>query len=320
MLTRRELVILAPVMAALFALPQIIAQPYLLQLVILACIDAIPAVGLNLMLGYTGLVSLGHMAFAGIGGYAVAVMMVDAGMSFWLALPLAALLAAVMGAAIGLVCLRLRSHFFVIVTLAFGLILGLIMNNWDAVTRGAQGFIGVPRPDPIRIAGLAIRFLSMTNFYYLTLTALIVALALQLAIVRSDFGRTLTAIREDEVLARFRGVDTMRYKVAIFAIGSGIAGIGGALSVTFLRVAAPGSFDLMASVNAVLIVIVGGAGYLLGPIWGALLFVGIPEYLRIADNIRFILFGLVLIALTLYAPQGLAGLFATGLRRRRSTR
>lgn len=308
MLTRRELVILAPVMAALFALPQIIAQPYLLQLVILACIDAIPAVGLNLMLGYTGLVSLGHMAFAGIGGYAVAVMMVDAGMSFWLALPLAALLAAVMGAAIGLVCLRLRSHFFVIVTLAFGLILGLIMNNWDAVTRGAQGFIGVPRPDPIRIAGLAIRFLSMTNFYYLTLTALIVALALQLAIVRSDFGRTLTAIREDEVLARFRGVDTMRYKVAIFAIGSGIAGIGGALSVTFLRVAAPGSFDLMASVNAVLIVIVGGAGYLLGPIWGALLFVGIPEYLRIADNIRFILFGLVLIALTLYAPQGLAGL------------
>lgn len=313
---RRALFWILPVLAALYALPQITTQPYFLQLLIITCLYAIPAVGLNLMLGYTGLVSLGHMAFAGIGGYAAAVLMVDAGISFWGALPLAGCLAAVMGAVIGLVCLRLRNHFFVIVTLAFGLILGLVMNNWDRVTRGAQGFIGIPRPDAISFAGIALRFTTLANFYYLALTLLLLVLGLQALIIRSDFGRTLTAIREDETLARFRGVNTMLYKTAIFAIGSGIAGLGGALSVSFLRVAAPSSFDLMASINIVVIVIIGGAGYLLGPVWGALIFVGIPEYLRILDQERLILFGLLLILLTLFAPQGLAGLFAALWRRR----
>lgn len=315
MLSARELVLLMPALAALYALPQATTQPYFLELLIITCLYAIPAVGLNLMLGYTGLVSLGHMAFAGIGGYVAAVLMVDRGFSFWAALPLGGLLAGATGAVIGLVCLRLKNHFFVIVTLAFGLILGLVMNNWDAVTRGAQGFIGIPRPDTIRIAGIAIGFASMANFYYLAVTILLLVLAVQAIIVRSDFGRTLTAIREDETLARFRGVDTMLYKVTIFAIGSGIAGLGGALNVSFLRVAAPSSFDLMASINVVVVVIIGGAGFLLGPVWGALIFVGIPEYLRIAGEARLILFGLLLILLTLFAPQGLAGIFAAWLCR-----
>jgi branched-chain amino acid transport system permease protein len=313
--SRQEILFLLPVLALLYAVPLITTQPYFLQLLIITCLYAIPAVGLNLMLGYTGLVSLGHMAFAGIGGYVAAVLMVDAGVSFWAALPVGGLAAAASGAVIGLICLRLRHHFFVIVTLAFGLILGLVMNNWDAVTRGAQGFIGIPRPDPLRLAGTAIRFTAMANFYDLALTLLLVVLALQALIIRSDFGRTLTAIREDETLARFRGVDTMLYKTAIFAIGSGIAGLGGALSVSFLRVAAPSSFDLMASINIVVIVIIGGAGFLLGPVWGALIFVGIPEYLRILDQERLILFGALLILLTLFAPQGLAGLFAACRRR-----
>src|SRR5690606_33589840 len=134
------------------------------------------------------------------------------------------------------------------------------------------------------------------------------------------FGRTLTAIRQDEILAAFRGVDTMLYKVAIFAIASAIAGFGGAFKVTFLRVAAPLSFELLESINVVLVVIVGGAGPLLGPVLGALLFVGLPEYLRIASELRLVIFGTILVLMMLFAPRGLAGLIeqAGRLGRRRA--
>jgi branched-chain amino acid transport system permease protein len=294
----------------LFLVPTVFAdQPYLLHISILICIYAIPAVGLNLMLGYTGLVSLGHMAFAGVGAYVAAVLMVDAGWSFWLAMPVAVLSAGVAGALVGIPALRLRSHYFIIVTLAFGMILFLIMNNWDEVTRGAEGFPGVPRPDPLPIGGPdGIAFLTLQNFYYLALSFTVLVFVLQWALVRSDFGRSLEAIKQDETLASFKGVNAMAYKVAVFAIGSAVAGLGGVLKVSFLRVAAPLSFELLESINIVLIVVLGGAGFLAGPLFGSIIFVGLPEYLRIAKGLRLVIFGAILLVITLFAPKGLAGL------------
>jgi branched-chain amino acid transport system permease protein len=146
----------------------------------------------------------------------------------------------------------------------------------------------------------------------------VAAFLFQLLLVRSPFGRTISAIRQDETLAAFKGVDTMLYKLAIFAIGSGIAGAGGALKVSFLRVAAPASFDMLESINLLLIVIVGGAGYLLGPILGALLFVGVPEYLRVASEYRLVVFGALLVIVTLFAREGLAGLIHRLTRHRDS--
>ncbi|HUT50867.1 MAG TPA: branched-chain amino acid ABC transporter permease [Alphaproteobacteria bacterium] len=294
----------------LFLIPTVLVdQPYLLHISILICIYAIPAVGLNLMLGYTGLVSLGHMAFAGIGAYVAAILMVDAGWSFWFAMPVAVVSAGVAGALIGIPALRLRSHHFIIVTLAFGMILFLVMNNWDEVTRGAEGFPGVPRPDPLPFGGPdGINFLTLENFYYLSLAFTVAVFVLQWALVRSDFGRSLEAIKQDETLASFKGVNTMAYKVAVFAIGSGVAGLGGVLKVSFLRVAAPLSFELLESINIVLIVVVGGAGFLAGPLLGAIIFVGLPEYLRIAKELRLVIFGAVLLIITLFAPKGLAGM------------
>jgi branched-chain amino acid transport system permease protein len=306
-MTRWEGALFATVVTGLLLLPEIGGrQPYLIHILVLTGLYAIPAIGLNLMLGYTGLVSLGHAALAGLGGYAVAILMVDAQVSFWLALPVAVLASAAAGIVIGVLCLRLRTHFFMIVTLAFGLILHAVMNNWDAVTRGAAGFAGIPRPD--MVAGLAFR--TLPEFYRLVVVATAAVFALQVLLVRSDFGRGLAAIRQDETLAAFRGVNPMLYKIAAFAIGSGLAGLGGALEVTYLRVAAPSSFDMLESINLVLIVVVGGAGYLLGPIFGALLFVGIPEYLRMASEYRLVIFGLVLVLVTLFARRGLAGLIA----------
>ena len=290
-------------LAVLYGFPLLSSEPYILHVLVLCFLYAIPAVGLNLMLGYAGLVSLGHMAFAGIGAYAAAVLMVDARWGFWLAMLAGVLAAGLAGGAIGAVCLRFRSHFFMIVTLAFGLMLFSVMNNWDAVTRGAAGFPGIPRPAPV--AGVS--FGPLQHFYYLALTAAAVVFLAQWLVVRSRFGRTLVALRQDERLAAARGVDPMLYKTAVFALGSAIAGLGGVLQVSFLRVAAPATFGLGESINTVLVVIVGGAGSLAGPALGALAFVGLPEYLRVASEWRLVVFGALLVALMLFAPRGLAG-------------
>ena len=308
-----KLFLLALLLIVLLGVPYA-APPYLLHVLILCCIYAIPAVGLNLMLGYTGLVSLGHMAFAGVGAYTAAVLMVDARLSFWLALACAVLAAGAAGAAIGAICLRFRTHFFMIVTLAFGLMLFSVMNNWDDVTRGAAGFAGIPRPAPLG----SFSFGPLQNFYYLALAAAIAVFVLQWGVVRSAFGRVLVALRQDERLAASKGVNAMLYKTAVFALGSAIAGLGGVLHVSFLRVAAPASFTLAESINAVLIVIVGGAGSLAGPALGALVFVGLPEYLRVASEWRLVVFGVLLVLIMLFAPQGLAGLAAGAWRRLRS--
>lgn len=298
---------LAVVVAALYAAP-FAASPYLLHVLVLSCLYAIPAVGLNLMLGYTGLVSLGHIAFAGIGAYVAAWLMVDAKLGFWSALALAVLASGAAGAAIGAVCLRFRSHFFMIVTLAFGLMLYSVMNNWDDVTRGAAGFPGIPRAPGI---------VGLERFYWLALSFALLCFLAQWRLVRSGFGRILVALRQDERLAQAKGVDAALYKTAVFALGSAIAGLGGVLLVSFLRVAAPASFTLAESINAVLIVIIGGAGSLAGPALGALIFVALPEYLRAAAEWRLVVFGTLLVLITLFAPRGLAGLIEDGWRRLR---
>jgi branched-chain amino acid transport system permease protein len=298
---------LTVVVAALYAVP-FAASPYLLHVLVLSCLYAIPAVGLNLMLGYTGLVSLGHIAFAGIGAYVAAWLMVDAQLGFWSALALAVLASGAAGAAIGAVCLRFRSHFFMIVTLAFGLMLYSVMNNWDDVTRGAAGFPGIPRAPGI---------VGLERFYWLALSFALLCFLVQWRLVRSGFGRILVALRQDERLAQAKGVDAALCKTAVFALGSAIAGLGGVLLVSFLRVAAPASFTLAESINAVLIVIIGGAGSLAGPALGALLFVALPEYLRAAAEWRLVVFGTLLVLITLFAPRGLAGLIEDGWRRLR---
>lgn len=307
---RAATIALVAALVLLCAAPQF-SPPYLLHVLVLCCVVSIPAVGLNLMLGYTGLVSLGHMAFAGIGAYAAAVLMVDARLGFWTSLALGTLAAGVAGAVIGAICLRFRSHFFMIVTLAFGLVLFSVMNNWDDVTRGAAGFPGIPRPAPL--GGFA--FGRLENFYYLALACAVLAFLVQWLVVRSEFGRVLVALRQDERLAQARGINALQAKTAVFALGSAIAGFGGVLQISFLRVAAPTTFSLGESINAVLVVIVGGAGSLAGPALGALVFVGLPEYLRVASEWRLVFFGVILVLLMLFAPRGLAGLLERAWRR-----
>ena len=306
--------------AALYLVPVIApGQLYALHILTLALCYAVPAIGLNLLFGYTGLVSLGHMGFAGVGAYATALLMKNGIVGFAPALLAGAVAAGAVGLLVGVPCLRLRSHFFIIVTLAVGVILYTLFNNLDGLTGGAEGLPGIPRPQPLDLGFMVADFRRPQGFYWLALTVFAATFVVQWMIVRSDFGRSLAAIRQDETIAAARGVDVFAHKLAVFTISAAIAGIGGGLKVTFLRAAAPLSFELLESINLVMIVILGGAGYLLGPLVGAVLFIAIPEVLRIANELRLVIFGVVLVLLALYAPRGVCGLLAA-LRRRLSSK
>jgi branched-chain amino acid transport system permease protein len=255
------------------------------------------------------------MGFAGVGAYTTALLMKSAGVAFVPALAAGALMAGIVGVLVGMPCLRLRSHFFIIVTLAVGVILYTLFNNLDALTGGAEGLPGIPRPQPIDLGFVVADFRRPQGFYWLALTVFVVMFVVQYFIVRSDFGRSLAAVRQDETVAAARGVNVFAHKLAIFAISAAIAGVGGGLKVTFLRAAAPLSFELLESINLVMIVILGGAGFLLGPLIGAILFIAIPEVLRIANELRLVIFGAVLVLFALYAPRGLCGLVQALFRR-----
>ncbi|MEO3997897.1 branched-chain amino acid ABC transporter permease [Mesorhizobium sp. CAU 1732] len=290
-------------------------QPYVLYVLTLALCYAIPAIGMNLLYGYTGLVSLGHMGFAGVGAYTTAVLMKDYGVPFVPSLLAGAVAAGGIGLLVGIPCLRLRSHFFIVVTLAVGMILYTLFNNLDGLTGGAEGLPGIPRPQNIEIGSLVIEFRSLGGFYMLTFVITALIFGLQYLLVRSDFGRSLSSVRQDEALAAARGVDVFAHKLFAFVLSAAIAGVGGAMKVLFLRAAAPLSFELQESINLMMMLILGGAGFLVGPIIGAITFVALPEFLRVANQLRLIFFGFVLLALARFAPRGICGLVEAAYRK-----
>jgi branched-chain amino acid transport system permease protein len=290
-------------------------QPYVLYVLTLALCYAIPAIGINLLYGYTGLISLGHMGFAGVGAYTTAVLMKSFAVPFIPSILAGAAAAGFAGIIVGLPCLRLRSHFFIVVTLAVGMILYTLFNNLDAITGGAEGMPGIPRPGDLVIGSWKIEFRSLSGFYRLTFLVTVLVFALQYLLVRSDFGRSLAAVRQDESLAAARGVDVFSHKLFAFAVSAAIAGVGGAMKVLFLRAAAPLSFEFHESINLQMMVILGGSGYLVGPIVGAIVFVALPEFLRVAAELRLIFFGVVLLLLARFAPSGICGLVETAWKK-----
>ncbi len=302
-------VIAALVLIAVGALAPIIfsGQPYVLYVLTLCLCYAIPAIGMNILFGYTGLVSLGHMGFAGVGAYTTALLMKGAVVPFVPALLAGAGAAGVLGLLVGIPCLRLRSHFFIIVTLAVGMILYTLFNNLDGLTGGAEGLPGVPRPTGFTIGSFEVEFRTLGGFYMLTFAVTLAIFGLQYMLVRSDFGRSLSSVRQDESLAAARGVDVFSHKLFAFVLSAAIAGMGGAMKVLFLRAAAPLSFELQESINLMMMVVLGGAGYLIGPIIGAVTFIALPEFLRVAAEMRFIFFGFVLLILARFAPFGICG-------------
>jgi branched-chain amino acid transport system permease protein len=282
---------------------------YLLHIGILAGIYVILSISLNLISGYTGLLSLGHAAFYGIGAYTVALMALRFQTPFWLNMVIACCIGGIFGAVVALPSLRVKDDYFVVATLAFQLVASSVIINWVSLTGGPMGLPGIPLPT---FCGWQIN--SHIDFFILIFLLCIMLVSFSIKLTRSPFGRVLKAIREDEIFTQALGKNIAFYKVAIFIIGAGMAAMAGVIYAYYISFIDPTSFTLMDSIFILSIVIIGGAGNIWGSILGAVFLVVLPEALRfmgmpsaIAANMRQIIYGALLVLCMFYRPQGFMG-------------
>jgi branched-chain amino acid transport system permease protein len=301
----RAALLLVVVLAAIF--PFAATNPYLLHLAIIAGIYVVLATSLNLIVGYVGEFSLGHTAFFGIGAYAAALFATAAGLPIWLTVPLAGLVAGVFGVLIGAITLRLQGPYFVIVTLAFSEVLRILATNWIALTNGPMGIAGVPQPPSVAAAGIV----GGKQIYYF-MAAGLVAVSLYLAwrLVRSNSGRAAVAVRENRFVAQSVGVDPFVTALHVFALSAVLAGFAGGFYAHYVSFVGPEVFRFSFMASMIIMVLMGGKGTLLGPVLGAVIVVALEESLRQAQELRLTLFGLIVMAVVLFAPRGLMGLLA----------
>jgi len=296
-------------------LPFLITNRYHFQIVIMGLLFSITTLSLNLILGYTGQASLAHAGFFGIGAYGVA-LMTKGGLSFWLALPLSALLAALVGFLIGLPTLRSRGSYFAISTMCFGVIVSIVAGNWIELTGGYTGVVGVPLPTPLPLPLIGeVNFQSLAAQYYLVLAFLLLTLLVMNRLVYSLLGLSFMAIRNNEVLAGAVGVNTFAGKVLSFVVANFFAGLAGGIFASLMGSISPSTAALELTFNWLVYLLLGGAATLSGPIIGAFVIPVIMEYLQFLAEYRLIIFGVLLIAVIIYFPRGLMGGFSA-LRRK----
>ena len=294
-------VVLIAVVAAA-ALPLVPNDAYVLQTLTGAWLYAILALSLTLVAGTVGQISLGHAGLLAIGAYASALLALDLNMPVGLAVLSAGVITALLGTALIFPAFRLRGHYVSIATLGIGEIVGLVILNWESLTRGPIGVSGIP---PLQLGGLALD--SPVGSYWACLAVLIVLALLQKRLLRSHLGRTFRAIRDDDVAARAYGISLNRYKGLAFAVGGFAAGISGAITAHLYSYINYETFTSQISILALTMVILGGLGNIAGAIVGALALVGLPELFRFTAEWRMLLYGVVLLLLIRFRPQGLLG-------------
>jgi len=296
------------------ALLPLAAGAYLLAIVSGILIAVVAATGLNILTGYTGLISVGHGGFMGVGAYTAAILATAVGLPFWVTLPAAGCVAAAVGVLFGLPSFRLKHFYLAIATLAAQFILDYAFMNWEALTKGAMGIL-VPRPT---VFGHAVA--RDAEFYYLLLAAAVLAVTVSRNLFRSNVGRAFIAIRDQDLAAGIIGVHVARYKLYAFAISSFFAGTAGGLMAYYTTSVAPGSYNLSLSIDYLAMIIIGGLGTPLGPILGAAFVLVIPDVLQwviellkhVVDvsytfaALREIVFGLFIILFLIFEPEGLA--------------
>ena len=294
----------------LLTIPHLLPGKYLLQLVNLGLISLIVVVGLNYITGYCGQINFGQAAFWGIGAYVTALATMN-GISFWFALPLAALATGLCSLLLGIPTLKLRAYYLAMATIGFGEIVQLVLIHWEPVTGGTSGLRGVPG---VSIGGHLISG-NLEHYYFLLLWCAL-ALGLALRVRASKLGRAMIALRDSEIAAEVAGVDTVRIKMLAFAMSSMYAGVAGGLYVSYVNYVSP---DLFSNAQAVLfftMLVVGGTGSAVGAVLGTALLTALPEALRFLKEWYLVLYGVGVILIIIFIPEGLASL---GLRWRKQT-
>jgi branched-chain amino acid transport system permease protein len=285
---------------------------YLIHLATLFSIFAILAVSLDLVVGYTGLLSLTHAAFYGIGAYAVALLVTNVGINFFLALIIGIFFTAIVALFIGIVLSRFRGDYYSLGCIGFNVIVYSILLNWQTLTNGPLGITGITRPS---LFGLS--FVDNIAFFILSFLFLCATYSISYFFVdRSSFGRVLNAIREDEEAVSIFGYNTLVFKLVVFVFAAAMAAVAGGLYATYITFIDPNTFIASSSIFVLSAIILGGLGSLRGAVLGAFILTLLPEALRfvgfpadIAAQLRQLIYGVILIALMLYRSRGLIGVY-----------
>jgi branched-chain amino acid transport system permease protein len=313
---RSSLILYAVVAFLLLVLPMIVGR-FPSDVIGTAGIYILLGLGLNIVVGYAGLLDLGYVAFFAIGSYSVAMLtspqsFLALELNFWLVLPIVILIAAAAGIVIGAPVLRLRGDYLAIVTLGFGEIVRLLfLSDWlKEYTNAGQGILGIPGPS---LPGLDVPTRDPESIYYPILLACVVAAVVAYRLAHSRVGRAWNAMREDESVAEATGINTTNYKLLAFSLGAIFGCLSGALFASKIGSIFPHSFEILVSITALAVIILGGMGSIPGVIVGALVLVGLPELLREFDEYRLLVYGAVLVAMMLLRPEGLV---PSAMRRR----
>ena len=297
------------VVAALIVLPWVEPDKFTLHILSLIAIASIAAMGLQVLLGYSGQLSIGQAAFYGIGAYTSALLTAKLGVPFPLAL-IGAGVAAAIASLLMVPITRLTGAYLAVATLGFSIIVYLFIQNEEWLTGGSYGFIGIPRAE---LFGYVLRDPMLS--YYLNVGVAAIVYFTFARIEGSRFGRAINAIRQDADAARASGVRVTLLKSECFVIAAFVAGLAGSLYAHEVRYLAPNDFTFWKSIEILIMVVIGGVGSLAGAILGAAVVVGLPEYLRAIGDYRMLVFGAILIATMLFGEGGLAALCATLVRR-----
>lgn len=295
-------IILTGMLLVLLVIPLVITQSYIIHIVINCFIYVTLSLSLNLIMGWTGQFSLGHVAFYGMGAYFTTLLMMKSGINFWLATLISA-------AAVGLISwvlchptLKLRGDYLAVVTLGMGEVFRMICNNWTAVTRGSRGLPNIPNPE---LFGFVFR--SKTSFYYLGLAMFLLTLIFLSRLNTSGYGMALRTIREDDVAAASIGIYPVKFKLNAFVIGCSIASVAGSFYAVYLGFISPSSFQFSESMTMMAMVVLGGIGSIPGVIIGGTVLTALPEVLRSLSDYRLVIYGALMVLMMIFRPSGIWG-------------
>ena len=301
---QRDIIIFSAFGLAVLIIPLLLRGNYLLNVFVFIGINTMLAVALNLLLGFAGQISLGHAAFFGLGAYISGILTTRYAIDPWMAMVAAALCVGVIAFVIGFPILKLKGHYLAMATLGFGIIVYIIFNETVDWTGGPSGMSGIPTLS----LGPVIFDSDMTNYYLIWIFTLLTML-LSINLANSRIGRALRAIHDSEVAARVMGVNARLLKVQIFTVSALISALAGSLYAHTMTFIAPASFGFNFSVELVTMVIIGGLGSIYGSFLGAAILTLLPEFLRVFHDFDIVIYGLLLIVMTMFMPGGLIGGF-----------
>lgn len=304
------------VFALAAAVPLLKPTGYVYDIGINVMLYSVLAYGMNVLLGYTGQLPLAHAGFYGIGAYAVGLLTLKQGWSFWAAWPAAVLLCMALGYLLGLVAFRTRGDAFSIFTLGVGVIITSVINKWDALTGGNEGLNGINPPQGLEALSRSLGLTLNGGFYYLALLTLLLTVVLVARLRGSVFGRSLLAIRGSEDLARSAGVNVFAHKLRAMMFSTGLAGLAGGLYAGYAGFLGAAFTGPLTTFTVLLHLLVGGLGSLAGPLVGPALMYGLAQGLRGLEDYQYIVFGPLLVLIVMFAPQGLVGLWERWRARR----